>query len=35
MIDLAPERRDMPIRQDKGLVAAHRILERLAKAEAR
>ncbi len=33
MIDLAPDRRDMPIRQDKGLVAAHRILDRLAKAE--
>lgn len=34
MIDLSPGRRDMPIRQDKGLVAAHRILDRLAKAEA-
>lgn len=34
MIDLAPGRRDMPIRQDKGLVAAHRILARLARAEA-
>jgi vanillate monooxygenase len=33
MIDLAPGRRDMPIRQDKGLVAAHRILDKLAKAE--
>jgi vanillate monooxygenase len=33
MIDLAPGRRDMPIRQDKGLVAAHRILDRLAAAE--
>lgn len=33
MIDLSPNYRDMPIRQDKGLMAAHRILERLHRAE--
>jgi vanillate O-demethylase monooxygenase subunit len=33
MIALSPGTRDMPIRQDKGLVAAHRILDRLAAAE--
>jgi vanillate monooxygenase len=33
MIDLVPARGDMPIRQDKGLVAAHRILDRLAAVE--
>jgi len=35
MIELCPGRRDMPIRRDKGLVAAHRILDRLAAAEAK
>jgi hypothetical protein len=30
---MTPGYRDMPIKQDKGLMAAHRILERLAKAE--
>lgn len=29
MIDLAPDCQDMPIRQDRGLVAAHRIMERI------
>jgi phenylpropionate dioxygenase-like ring-hydroxylating dioxygenase large terminal subunit len=29
MIDLAPNYQDMPIRQDKGLVQAHRIMDRL------
>ncbi|MGE0736865.1 MAG: Rieske 2Fe-2S domain-containing protein [Alphaproteobacteria bacterium] len=33
MIELSPNYRDMPIRQDKGLMAAHRILERLYRAE--
>lgn len=33
MIALSPHYRDMPIRQDKGLMAAHRILDRLAAAE--
>jgi phenylpropionate dioxygenase-like ring-hydroxylating dioxygenase large terminal subunit len=34
MIALSPGYADMPIKQDKGLMAAHRILERLARAEA-
>lgn len=33
MIELTPGYRDMPIQQDKGLMAAHRILERLQRAE--
>lgn len=33
MIDLSPGSVDMPLRQDRGLVAAHRILDRLAKQE--
>ena len=33
MIALSPGYADMPIRQDKGLMAAHRILERLARSE--
>ena len=33
MIDLSPGHGDMPLRQDRGVVAAHRILERLARLE--
>lgn len=35
MIDQTPGYRDMPIQQDKGLMAAHRILEKLGRAERR
>ncbi len=33
MIALSPGYADMPIKQDRGLMAAHRILERLWRAE--
>ncbi|MSQ70591.1 MAG: aromatic ring-hydroxylating dioxygenase subunit alpha [Betaproteobacteria bacterium] len=33
MIDLSPGHGDMPLRQDRGVVAAHRILKRLARVE--
>jgi hypothetical protein len=33
MIALSPGYRDMPIKQDRGLIAAHSILERLHRAE--
>lgn len=35
MIEMSPDYRDMPIEQDKGLMAAHRIMEKLHRAEER